>query len=319
MSPTRLQAWASCPHAYLLEHILHVDVVEDPERVLAMTVLDRGSLVHAVLDRFLAEAIAAGVPDGPWPEHHRARLRTIAEEACDDYERRGLTGRPLFWRRDRARILAELERFLDEDDAFRRDHRARPLATELAFGQRSSRQGPVPFPLPDGRVVWFRGAADRVDATAEGGLVVTDYKTGSTGSYRGLGHDEPHAGGTVLQLAVYGAAARAAFGTPGTPVVASYWFTSAKGDFERIGYPVDDMVMASVGRAVAAIADGMAAGVFLARPSAEPPWGWVECWYCDPDGLGAGELRRSWERKRLDPALARYVDLCEPEALDGTT
>ncbi len=316
VAATRLQSWASCPHAYLLEHVLRVAVVEDPERVLAITPLDRGSLVHTVLDRFLSEAISAGVPNGPWVEHHRARLRSIAEEVCDDYERRGLTGRRLFWRRDRARILAELDRFLDEDAAFRGSHQARPVATELTFGLGSVHRGPVPFALPDGRSVLFRGAADRVDATADGGLVVSDYKTGSAERYRGLGHDNPHAGGTQLQLAVYGAAARMAFGTPGTPVVAHYWFTSAKGEFERIGYAVDGEVCAEVGRALATIADGVSVGIFPARPAADPPWGYVPCWYCDPDGLGVRELRRSWERKRLDPVLADYVRLCEPEALD---
>ena len=315
-SPTRLGAWASCPHAYLLEHLLHVEVVEDPERVLEMTPLDRGSLVHEVLDRFLAQAIAAGVPDDGWSHQHRIRMRAIAEETCDDYERRGLTGRRLFWQRDRARILADLDRFLDEDEAFRRRHQARPVATELAFGLGRSVHGPVSLPLPDGRAVLFRGSADRVDANAGGELIVTDYKTGSASSYRDLVHNDPHAGGTQLQLAVYALAARAAFGTPDTPVAAAYWFTSAKGDFQRIGYPVDDAVLASVGQAVAVIVDSVAAGVFPARPSAEPPWGWVQCWYCEPDGLGTGELRRAWERKRLDPALTAYVGLCEPASLD---
>lgn len=316
VSPTRLGAWSRCPHAFLLEHVLHVDVVEDPERALEMTPLDRGSLVHEVLDRFLAEAIAAGVPDGRWSDQDRLRMRTIAEETCDDYERRGLTGRRLFWRRDRARILADLDRFLDEDDAFRERDRTRPVATELAFGMGRAGIGPVRLALPDGRAVLFRGVADRADVTADGGLVVIDYKTGSTSAYCGLEHHDPHAGGTQLQLAVYGLAVRAAFGTLDTPVVAWYWFTSAKGDFQRIGYPVDDAVLTSVGQAVAAIADAVAAGVFPARPSAEPPWRWVDCWYCDPDGLGTGELRRAWERKRLDPSLAGYLRLCEPEVLD---
>lgn len=323
VSATRLQSWATCPHAYLLDHVLHVDVVEDPERVLEITALDRGSLVHTVLDRFLAEAIAAGAepiaaghPARPWPQPWRERLRRIAEDCCDDYERRGLTGRPLFWRRDRRRILADLDRFLDEDSTFRAARSARPLVTEHAFGLGDRAQGPVVLLLPDGRSLLFRGAADRVDETADEALVVIDYKTGGTTSYKGLDHGSPHGGGTHLQLAVYGAAARAAFGHPDTPVEAYYWFTSTKGNFERIGYPVDAPVMAAVASALATIADGVAAGVFPARPAAEPAWGWVPCRYCDPDGLGTGDLRRAWERKRVDPTLAAYVALCEPEVLD---
>lgn len=319
VSPTRLQDWARCPRAFLFQHLLHVDVVEDPERVLAITAIDRGSLVHAVLDRFVSEAIADGVDHEPWSAHHRARLQSIAGEVCDEYERRGVTGRRLFWRRDRSRILADFECFLHADDDFRRRHRATPVATEMAFGFRSSGTPPVPFPLPHGRSVRFRGAADRVDVIDGGGLVVTDYKTGSPNRYRGLTSDEPHQAGTRLQLAVYAAAARVAFGGPDTAVSAHYWFVSARGDYERIGYVVDDAVVSNVGVAVAAIVDGVAAGVFPARPPSEPPWGYVECRCCDPDGLGSGELRRSWERKRPDPALAGYVQLCEPEALHDRT
>jgi hypothetical protein len=38
----------------------------------------------------------------------------------------------------------------------------------------------------------------------------------------------------------------------------------------------------------------------------------VDCWYCDPDGLGVADRRREWERKRDDPVFARYADLAEP-------
>ena len=53
----------------------------------------------------------------------------IAEEVFTRYRERGVTGRPMFWRRDRARILADLEQFAAEDDG-------RPLATELGFDAR---------------------------------------------------------------------------------------------------------------------------------------------------------------------------------------
>ena len=39
---------------------------------------------------------------------------------------------------------------------------------------------------------------------------MTDYKTGSTRAYTGLSPEDPHQGGTHLQLAVYGTAAAAA-------------------------------------------------------------------------------------------------------------
>ncbi len=69
---------------------------------------------------------------------------------------------------------------------------------------------------------------------------------------------------------------------------------------------------------LATIADGIAKGVFPAHPPAQRSYrGYVECDYCDPDGLGAAERRREWERKRHHPALAAYLSLAEPEEANG--
>jgi RecB family exonuclease len=45
---------------------------------------------------------------------------------------------------------------------------------------------------PDGREIWFRGSADRVDR-AGSGLVVVDYKTGSAGSFKTISAANPTA------------------------------------------------------------------------------------------------------------------------------
>ena len=59
------------------------------------------------------------------------------------------------------------------------------MAAELAFGMRGAEIGPVALPLPDGRVVRFRGLADRLDVAADGTLEVVDYKTGRPDHYTG--------------------------------------------------------------------------------------------------------------------------------------
>ncbi len=45
ISPTRLELWAGCPHAYLMQTILHVEAVERPEELMQISPLDRGSMV----------------------------------------------------------------------------------------------------------------------------------------------------------------------------------------------------------------------------------------------------------------------------------
>ncbi len=299
VSATRLQTWAECPHAFYMQYLLGVEVVEDPERSFEMSPLDKGSLVHEVLERFVGEAIEAE-RSGPWLHEDTQRLLEIAGQVCSDYEERGATGRALFWRRDRARILADLERFAVQDDG-------RPIRAELAFDD-------VAYPLPDGRSVFFRGAVDRIDQAPDGSLTVIDYKTGGTSSYQGLSAEDPHQGGSHLQLAVYATAAAQLLGV--TDVTAGYWFVTTKGRFAWVGYQVTPELRAEVGAALATIVDGIRAGVFPARPSPDPPYMWVDCWYCSPDGLSAAEARRDWERKRTDPSLEGYVRLCEPEVLN---
>jgi ATP-dependent helicase/nuclease subunit B len=169
----------------------------------------------------------------------------------------------------------------------------------------------VPLPLPDGRTLHFRGAADRVDVTDSGTLYVVDYKTGTSDRYRRLGTDNPDDRGTKLQLTVYGQAARAFWGDPAAPVEARYWFVSDREGFRHYGYTVDQTVVARVSTTLGTIVDGIERGAFPAHPdnSGRP---WVTCPYCDPDGLGVADLRREWERKRDDPAISAYAELAEP-------
>jgi ATP-dependent helicase/nuclease subunit B len=320
-SATRLEAWATCPHAYFMRYLLGVEPLDAPERQLTITPLDKGSLVHEVLEAFVRRVLDRPEherpgPDEPWTDDDRRTMAAIAAEACDDYEARGLTGRPVFWRRDRAQVLALAERFLREDERYRRTSRTRPLAAELTFGREGSPYEAVALPLPDGRVLQFAGAIDRLDLAEDGTLVVSDYKTGRSTSYRGLTGDDPHKHGTRLQLAIYAQAARAVHGVPDAPARADYWFVSDREGFARLGYSVDGAVLDRVTGVLATIAEGIERGVFPSRPDDAGGF-YVSCRYCDPDGMGVTELRRDWEHMRDDPAVVAYAALAEPDELEA--
>ncbi len=313
VSATRLERWANCPFAYLMRDVLGVDEVENPEEQLTITPHHRGSLVHEVLERFILGVLdRPPAPNEAWSAVDEDRLKDIAEAVFGEYEAKGLTGRAVFWRRERRRIMTDLLRVLEADSRYRRDHGTRPLAAELRFGFADSEVGVVRLALADGRSVGFLGLADRVDVADDGSLHVVDYKTGRADDYRGLDEDDPDLGGTRLQLPVYGEAARALAGTPEALVRAEYWFASSKGRFKRIGYDVTRGVLARVGETLAVIVGGIESGVFAAYPRATSTTPWVVCAYCDPDGLGVADLRRSWNRKSGAPALAGFRDLVEP-------
>jgi hypothetical protein len=116
---------------------------------------------------------------------------------------------------------------------------------------------------------------------------------------------------------VYGQAARLLRDDPDVPVRAEYWFVSTKGKFKRIGYRVTPEVVARAGRTLGTIVRGIEEGVFPPYPTAKSTTPFVECPYCDPDGLGVVDLRRAWERKQEDAVLASFVALAEPEASPG--
>jgi RecB family exonuclease len=315
VSPTRLQTYAYNPHEYFLDHVLGVEIPELPEDRYEVSPVDRGSLVHETLDAFLADALARPEgppsPHSPWLDHDRIRMRELAEARMAAYEAQGRTGRRLFWRRDRRRILAELDRFLEVDSQVRDAHGMRPIATELRFG--FGEAPAVALSLSDGRMLQLRGAADRVDVTESGHLWVLDYKTGRP---VGLDPDDPTAAGTMLQLPVYAHAARASFGTPTTPVGAAYWYVSTRGQFRWAELRLDPAVDARVDDVLRAIADGIDAGVFPCR--VDPPTTWTRRFrsYADPDARGTRDRYREWLCKRDAPELRGYVALAEPDALD---
>ncbi len=316
-SATRLETWAGCPFAYFLQSILRVDEVENPEDQIEISPRDWGSLVHEALEVFITEVLAR--PPGeqpastePWSAADRDRLMEIGEEIGARFEAHGQTGRAVFWKRDKKRIRADLDRFLRADSDHRMTHGTRPVAAELAFGFGDSALGTIAIPLPDGRSVQFRGLADRVDVSDDGTIHVVDYKTGGSRGYGDLSEDDPDAQGRRLQLAVYGQAARMLRSAPDAPVIAEYWFVSTKGKFERVGYRVTADVLDKVGATIGTMVAGIEAGVFPHYPTASSTSPFNECPSCDPDNLGVADLRRAFEAKASDPAMAVFVDLALP-------
>jgi hypothetical protein len=121
-----------------------------------------------------------------------------------------------------------------------------------------------------------------------------------------------------LQLPVYALAARAHSALPDAPVRAEYWFVSTRGEFKAVGYDLTPAVLERFTAVLRTIVAGVERGVFPARPR-RPGWAaFVECPFCDPDGLGTSDRWRDWERKRRDPALADFLALVEPDAAATT-
>ncbi len=312
ISPTALESYASCPHAFFVERLLKVEPVEQPEDLLVISPIQIGNLVHESIDALVTE-LKDELPAGgaPWTDAQRARLVEIAQAKADEFEAEGLTGHPRLWQREKARIMADLAWLLTDDDAWRAQRRATVVATELRFGFDGT--PPVEIAVPSGRVL-LRGSADKIDVGGNGTVYVTDVKTGSASRFEGIDTD-PVVAGTKLQLPVYAYAARAALGDPGLPVEASYWFVR-KDRGKRIPVNLTPEVAARYADTLDVIVSSIAAGLFPAKAPEVADFAWVQCPYCNPDGLGHSEVRARWDHKRFDPALERLVRLVEPGVLE---
>ena len=303
MSPTRLEAWATCPYRHFLGNVLNLSAWETPEDVLTISPLERGSLVHAILERFIKEAMDAGAPSPRegWTPLQRERLRDIAQDEFREAERRGVTGRRVLWEVAQQDILQDLERFLDDDEQYRADEGMQPRHAEYAFGFDGP---PVAMALPDGGEVRFRGFIDRVDVARDGlRAVVMDYKTGSSRQYAQM-KDDPLMAGKRLQLPVYAMAVRETL-LPDAALRAEYWFISANGGYTRVPVTLDT-VEAQFRNAVQAIAEGVRGGVFPANPGPPGFGGPENCRYCDFQRICPTNKLALWARKGDSTQAAAY-------------
>jgi len=309
ISPTALETYATCPHSFFVGRLLGVEPLEQPEEIITISPLDIGNLIHHSMDEFIRDR-AASLPTfgAPWTDADRLRLQEIAAAMTEDFVARGATGHPLLWERERGAVLTDLDSMLTDDNAWRGECDARVVASELTFGMKGF--APVAVEVPRGRVLMV-GSADKVDQTRDGVLLVTDIKTGSARTFTVL-NDDPVAAGTKLQLPVYAHAARQLLG--GSKVEAQYWFVR-KDRGTRIPLALSPELEKRYAVTIGTLVDAVAAGYFPAKAPEKPDFIWVQCRFCNPDGLGHNAARERWERKRVDPLLASLVTLIDPDGV----
>ncbi|NQY55488.1 MAG: PD-(D/E)XK nuclease family protein [Ilumatobacteraceae bacterium] len=306
LSPSRLEQWARCPHAYFVRHLLGVSALDEVGGNLHLQPVDRGTALHAALDRFHRAVLAGDLPQpGPtgWGDEHCDALLDAFDAVCADLERRGRVGRPASWADRRDEMRNDLLGWLVTDGALVAARRSHIAGSEVVFDEAS-------IELTGERRLRVHGTIDRIDRATDGAVIVTDHKTGSDRDLRGLDNDDPTLGGRRFQLATYAAAA-AQWSQSDAPVRAEYGFF-VRNDYRRIGIDFDDPTMMRATDAIAHTVDGIEAGWFPHHP-ARPGWRlYVDCPYCEPDGLGTGELHRAWLHKRHDERAGRWFAPPDP-------
>ncbi|GAB3488134.1 hypothetical protein GCM10027572_08470 [Flexivirga lutea] len=317
IAPTTLELYADCPHHYFVQRILRVRPVEDPESIVELSRLDFGNFIHHCFDLLIRESADSGTLPGvgePWSDHARQRLVEIADAQAAELVAGGRAGHQRLWEQSLIELKAILARMLDVDDRHRAAHDLEVVGSEVRFGDDGEEA--VELDVPGGRLR-LKGSADKVDRRADGTLVVTDVKTGKAKYYKDIGEDDPVLGGSRLQLPAYGYGVRMAYGDENTSIEAEYWFVGDDAGTTRVPLPLTDSVDARYREALGVLAGAIEAGVFPHRPPQDDDFSWIQCKYCNPDGLGYGEVRARWQHLRGTAALRDLVELVEPAALVG--
>jgi ATP-dependent helicase/nuclease subunit B len=229
-SLSALQRFATCPYQFLLAAIHRLEPREEPEPLVRMDPLTRGSLFHGIQAEFLRELRDTGalpITAATLPAAIRT-LHAVTDRVAAKYED------------DLAPAIARV--WSDEVEDIRRDLSiwARRLADdgkwipeyfELSFGLHDEGRDPrsLPHPIVLESGFMLRGSVDLIERRADrSALRVTDHKTGKNRSTPDL----IIGGGAVLQPVLYSVAIERGLNTR-VEIGRLYYCTTAGGFGEK--------------------------------------------------------------------------------------
>ena len=316
VSASRFESWANCPYQYFLAYVARVEPTERPEDEPGITPLERGSIVHHVLEHFVSERSARGIDNRA---DQLDLIRKLVARSFDEFEGDGSAVHPALLAIERDSIVRNLERWLSAESEIMARWGVAPYRTEFEFGFRDSDSPTVAISTDSGKPVLFRGKIDRIDRSAAGDrIIVFDYKTGGSSSYGGL-KDDPVVAGLRLQLPLYARAASARSQPESdNPVVqAAYWFVFEKGgSVLRPGLADQVDSAARLDKVVSVISGGINGGVFPPAPRGRPGRrdGKSElenCRWCPYDAVCPSDRLQTWDLKREAPGVQPYRGLSQ--------
>ena len=272
LTATALEDFAVCPYRFFLSRVLGIRARGEPEQTLQIAPLQRGNLVHAILDELVQQFLDGAAS---WAEFLRGAdtaLREIMERHFAELPA-GVTGLPLSWELIRDQVAAELAAYLSEERRQaavpRPDTEAgggwEPVAAEHEF------QG-VSIPAGN-RELRFAGRIDRIDGSA-GRLRIVDYKTGAAARETAEGYRE----GRSLQLPVYLHAAAHVQPSELTRCSAELHYVSERAAYARLALSGAQLAVdPRFGEVLGAMAEAIASGAFFYQPGEHR----AHCRWCD--------------------------------------
>ena len=269
-SATSLERYARCPFSFLISNILQVESLEEPETVIGINAMQRGIIVHELLEQFYRSLAEKDLL--PVKRDKRELIWKIFKETADKVFRRYSRNRPvglgLLWEMEKGRIERSVNIFLEKE----LDEKGRytPVLFEKSF---SLSPDDIELILPgEKRKVGFRGRIDRIDFMGKESFRVVDYKTGSLDNKK----NNTLKGGDYIQLPVYLLGASSISGRPLKKGIAEYRAVRTKGKKSAVRFDGERLteMKTEFEEILETIIRGIEEGLFFAVPSKD------NCKYC---------------------------------------
>jgi ATP-dependent helicase/DNAse subunit B len=282
-SASRLNSYGGCPFGFFAQNVLQLEALPDPQE--GFDAMQRGSLLHALLEQLYADLVKAGLSlTLATQEVILERLSEVCQQVFQIAPQRYGFRPSSLWsyeQRELKRLLEALVRWECAENG--QQACFWPYRQEETFGLRGSALPALVLEDVDGSQVRVHGVVDRVDRDEAGNLRVVDYKSGIS-TYSKVDIEQ----GLACQTALYAMAVEPHL-LPGARVVESCYLLipsrATSGTIEIEGRAIEnETVQAAVSMALAFIRF-IRQGEFPSLPG-KTTWGTVGCrQHCDFSGL----------------------------------
>jgi len=271
-SLSALQRFATCPYRFLLATIHRLEPWDEPEPLVRMDPLTRGSLFHKVqadFYRLMQSRQALPVARAALPDAVKT-VEAVLDRVAAEYEETLAPAIERVWRDEIGELRRDLGIWVQK---LAEDQVWRPQYFEFSFGLkddegRDPRSVPDPI-LIDGRFT-LHGAVDLIEQRADLDVLrVTDHKTGKNRSTPDL----IVGGGAMLQPVLYSVAVEQALGK--RVVEGRLYYATTVGGFAEKPIAIDDYTRGQ-GLQVLEIVDRAVETGFLAAAPADRACTWCE-------------------------------------------
>jgi len=200
-SASRLQEYATCPFKFFAANVLKLE----PERK-PINVLQLGTILHAVLERFFREMAREKNPGGWLLIRDQERAQAKAAEILEDiFREKPFRGEKKYRIEiSRLNLREKIREFLEEESRKLARRKCKPLHFELAFGLKDRESASLDYltvPTESGEAIALEGKIDRIDYDPQSNIAcVVDYKLGRGKMDKLIEHLEK---GIELQLPIY--------------------------------------------------------------------------------------------------------------------